>query len=105
MFAAPIQPLAWELPYATGAVLKRKRKRKQKKTKSKAKSDGSNSVVVEEYLSKMTFEQTSEIKGARDVYLREKNPSSQRKLKSIYQIYFIKSMEVGLLKHNKKRKR
>ena len=24
--AAPVQPLAWELPYATGAVLKRKKK-------------------------------------------------------------------------------
>ena len=28
---APIQPLAWEPPYALGATLKRKRKRKVKK--------------------------------------------------------------------------
>ena len=27
---APIQPLAWELPYALGAALKRKRKKKKK---------------------------------------------------------------------------
>ena len=27
---APIQHLAWELPYATGAALKRKRKKKKK---------------------------------------------------------------------------
>ena len=27
---APIQPLAWELPYATGAVPKRKKKKKKK---------------------------------------------------------------------------
>ena len=26
--AAPIQPLAWELPYATGAALKKKKKKK-----------------------------------------------------------------------------
>ena len=29
--AAPIQPLAWELPYATGAALKKKKSKKQKK--------------------------------------------------------------------------
>ena len=29
--AAPIQPLAWELPYATGTAVKRKKKNKQKK--------------------------------------------------------------------------
>ena len=29
--AAPIQPLAWELPYALGVVLKKKKKRKEKK--------------------------------------------------------------------------
>ena len=29
--AAPIQPLAWEIPYATGAALKRKSKKKKKK--------------------------------------------------------------------------
>ena len=26
---APVQPLAWELPYATGVALKRKRKKKK----------------------------------------------------------------------------
>jgi len=26
---APIQPLAWELPYATGAALKRQKKKKE----------------------------------------------------------------------------
>jgi len=31
----PIRPLAWEPPYATGAVLKRKRKRKKKATDKK----------------------------------------------------------------------
>ena len=31
--AAPIPPLAWELPYAQGVALKRKRKRKEKKRK------------------------------------------------------------------------
>ena len=29
--AAPIQPLAWELPYATGMALKKKKKKKKKK--------------------------------------------------------------------------
>ena len=29
--AAPIQPLAWELPYTAGAALKRKEKKKKKK--------------------------------------------------------------------------
>ena len=28
--AAPIQPLAWELPYAAGATLKSKKKKKKK---------------------------------------------------------------------------
>ena len=27
--AAPIQPLDWELPYVTGAAIKRKKKKKQ----------------------------------------------------------------------------
>ena len=31
--AALIQPLVWELPYATDAAIKRKRKRKRKKRK------------------------------------------------------------------------
>ena len=30
---APIPPLAWELPYASGAALKRKKKKERKKTK------------------------------------------------------------------------
>ena len=30
---APIWPLAWELPYAAGAVLKKKKKKKSKKSK------------------------------------------------------------------------
>ena len=29
--AAPIQPLAWDLPYAMGTALKRKKKKKKKK--------------------------------------------------------------------------
>ena len=29
--AAPIRPLAWELPYAVGAALKKKKKKKKKK--------------------------------------------------------------------------
>ena len=32
--AAPIQPLAWELPYALGVFLKRKRKKKRKSAKN-----------------------------------------------------------------------
>ena len=42
--AAPIQPLAWELPYAKGAALKKrkkKKKKKQKKTKKKKRHSGS----------------------------------------------------------------
>ena len=31
---APIQPLAWELPYAVGAALKSQKKKKKKKKKS-----------------------------------------------------------------------
>ena len=30
---APIQPLAWETPYATGAALKRQKDKKEKKKK------------------------------------------------------------------------
>ena len=29
--AAPIKPLAWELPYASGAALKQKQQRQQQK--------------------------------------------------------------------------
>jgi len=32
---APIQPLAWELSYATGATLPKKKKKKKKKKKRK----------------------------------------------------------------------
>ena len=35
MAAALIRPLAWEPPYATGAVLKKKKKRKEKTKKTK----------------------------------------------------------------------
>ena len=40
--AAPIQPLAWELPYVTGAALKRQtiKRKKEKKRKKKRKSGG-----------------------------------------------------------------
>ena len=34
---APIVPLAWEPPYATGTVLKKAKKKKQKKRKQKKK--------------------------------------------------------------------
>ena len=33
--AAPIGPLVWELPYATGAALKKKKKKKERKEKRK----------------------------------------------------------------------
>ena len=36
---APIQPLAWELPYAAGAALKSEKKKKKKKKKEKKKED------------------------------------------------------------------
>ena len=35
---APIRPLAWEPPYATGVALKRTKKTKKKKKKKKLKS-------------------------------------------------------------------
>ena len=34
--AVPIGPLAWELPYATGAALKSKKKKKKKEKKTVA---------------------------------------------------------------------
>ena len=40
--AAPMRPLAWELPYTVGAALKRKRKKKKKK-KEKRKKEKRNS--------------------------------------------------------------
>ena len=33
--AAPIQPLAWEFPYAAGAAIKRKEKKKKEKATKK----------------------------------------------------------------------
>ena len=33
--AAPVRPLAWELPYDAGAIIKVKKKRKKKKKKLK----------------------------------------------------------------------
>ena len=47
---APIQPLAWEPPYAMGLVLKRQKKKKKKKTKNplqnKVSSNASRSSVM-----------------------------------------------------------
>ena len=44
--AALIRPLAWELTYATGAVLKRQKKKKKKKTKKKKKNEkGQNKIA------------------------------------------------------------
>jgi len=37
--AAPIPPLAWELPYAQGVALKRKKKRKEKERKGKERKE------------------------------------------------------------------
>ena len=37
---APIRPLAWELPYATGAALKSKKKKQKQKTKKNLKLNG-----------------------------------------------------------------
>ena len=37
---APIQPLAWEFPYAAGAALKKKKKKEKKKEGRKYKSGG-----------------------------------------------------------------
>jgi len=34
ILGCPIQPLAWELPYIAGVVLKRKKSKKKKKKKS-----------------------------------------------------------------------
>ena len=34
--AAPIRPLAWELPHASGAALKSKRKKEKEKEKEKS---------------------------------------------------------------------
>ena len=36
---APIQPLAWELPYAAGAALRKKKKKKKKKQARRDKYD------------------------------------------------------------------
>ena len=36
---APLQPLAWVLPYAVGAALKRQKKKKEKERKEKEKTN------------------------------------------------------------------
>ena len=41
---APTQPLAWELPYATSAALKRKKKKKKKENPSSISPEGKGSV-------------------------------------------------------------
>ena len=41
----PIQPLSWELPYATGVALKDKKKKKKKKPKLVSEQDGINSFL------------------------------------------------------------
>ena len=38
--AGPIQPLAWEPPYATNVVLKRQKKTKKRKKKKEKKKEG-----------------------------------------------------------------
>ena len=54
--AARIQPLAQELPYATGAALKRKgKKRKEKKRKEKKKESGPKWAVNKYLLNKYTI--------------------------------------------------
>ena len=45
--AAPIQPLAWELPYVVGAGLKRQKKKKKKRKKNEIQTRGKNSKVTE----------------------------------------------------------
>ena len=47
--AAPIQPLAWELPYAMGMALKRPKKKK-KKRKKRREREKENPDVGEEWL-------------------------------------------------------
>ena len=45
---APIRPLAWEFPYATGAALKRqKRPKKKKKRKKEKKKWGQENCIIQ----------------------------------------------------------
>ena len=45
--AALIGPLAWELPYATGAALKSKKKKKKKRRRKKVKRDREGEGMTE----------------------------------------------------------
>ena len=49
--AAPIQPLAWELPYATGAAIKKIKKKKKKRKKEKKKKERKKKKKTEKQLS------------------------------------------------------
>ena len=50
--AAPIQPLAWELPYAVGAALKKKKKNGESRfmSLSSSRADGFTESVMDLYL-------------------------------------------------------
>ena len=43
--AAPIQPLAWELPYVAGAALKQQQQQQQKKKKTMARDRKTKDAV------------------------------------------------------------
>ena len=45
--AAPIRPLAWELPYAIGAGLKRQKRKKEKERRKKGRQAGRHSKSIE----------------------------------------------------------
>ena len=49
---APIQPLAWELPYATGEALKKKKKKERKEKKAQQKPEKSLSPALPQYPSR-----------------------------------------------------
>ena len=61
---APMQPLAWELPYAADVVLKRQKKKKKKKEKKKERKKENCSASG---------------KKKKKTYLPKKNVSSMRK--------------------------
>ena len=42
---APIQPLTWELPYATGVALKKKKEREKKEGREEGGEEGRNKLV------------------------------------------------------------
>ena len=44
--AAPIQPLAWKLPYAAGAALKRKEEEKRRKEKREEKKSRNGKINI-----------------------------------------------------------